>query len=159
MEDTTNEVVETPVVEAVVEAPEVKVLATEKAAEESPVIENVSVAEAVVKNDDDQKVIAGPKKTKAPRKSNTASKENNIVSSNAADRALFGAPKATAKPANKAKSEADTALWSDGNIRWSNVGELSKGYNIVTKEAAEQWLTRKGIRKATPEEVATHYGK
>ena len=31
--------------------------------------------------------------------------------------------------------------------------------NIVSKEAAEKWLKREGIRKATPEEVATYYGK
>jgi hypothetical protein len=43
-------------------------------------------------------------------------------------------------------------------MAWSVVGRINKGYNIVTKEAAEKWLSRKGVREATPEEVATHYG-
>jgi hypothetical protein len=162
MEDTTPEVtVDIPTVEvAAVEEPAVKVLATEKVAEENAdVVEKVSVKEATVKNDEGQKVIAGPKKDKPARKSNTKTDDGGVVSSNAADRALFGAPKATAKPAKKAKDDSQVALLSDRNIRWGGVGELSKGYNIVTEEAAGQWLTKKGIRKATPEEVATHYGK
>jgi hypothetical protein len=44
-------------------------------------------------------------------------------------------------------------------MRWTGVGALVKGYNIVTKEAAEKWLTRQGVRKASAEEVATYYGK
>lgn len=50
------------------------------------------------------------------------------------------------------------AIHSDKNMHWNGIGGISKGYNIVTKEAAAQWLTRKGIREATPQEVASHYG-
>lgn len=61
----------------------------------------------------------------------------------------------------KKDAEASTgkvAIYSDKNMRWQGIGGISKGYNIVTKEAAEKWLTRKGIREATAQEVATHYG-
>ena len=56
------------------------------------------------------------------------------------------------------KPEGKVAIHSDKNMRWQGFGEISKGYNIVSEEAAEKWLTRKGIREATAQEVATHYG-
>jgi hypothetical protein len=62
----------------------------------------------------------------------------------------------------KAREEAEKekiALFSKGNIFWSGVGSLTKGYNIVTKEASVKWLTKKSVREATPQEVAKHYGK
>ncbi len=51
------------------------------------------------------------------------------------------------------------AVYSERNIHWNGVGDLEKGYNIVTKEASVKWLTHKSVRQATPEEVAKHYGK
>lgn len=54
--------------------------------------------------------------------------------------------------------EDKVAIYSEKNMRWQGIGDISKGYNIVTKEAAQKWLTRKGIREATAQEVATHYG-
>lgn len=56
------------------------------------------------------------------------------------------------------KPEGKVAIHSDKNMRWQGFGAISKGYNIVSEEAAEMWLTRKGIREATAQEVATHYG-
>jgi hypothetical protein len=44
-------------------------------------------------------------------------------------------------------------------MHWVKVGQLTPGYNIVTKEASEKWLTRKQVRIATPEELANYYGK
>ena len=51
------------------------------------------------------------------------------------------------------------ALYSDRNIHWNGLGALSVGYNIVSKEASEKWITRKAVRIAQPEEVASYYGK
>jgi len=51
------------------------------------------------------------------------------------------------------------ALFSERNIFWNGVGEVVKGYNIVTKEVSEKWLTHSKVRIATPQEVAKHYGK
>ena len=52
------------------------------------------------------------------------------------------------------------ALYSTRNIHWgSGVGALKVGYNIVSKEASEKMVTHKAVRIATPEEVASYYGK
>jgi len=53
---------------------------------------------------------------------------------------------------------AKVALLSNRGIYWQGVGRLKKGYNIVTPGAADKWLTMKGIRVASPEEVAREYG-
>jgi ribosomal protein L7Ae-like RNA K-turn-binding protein len=58
------------------------------------------------------------------------------------------------KPVNE-----KVALFSERNIFWNGVGEIVKGYNIVTKEVSEKWLTTNKVRIATPQEVAKHYGK
>lgn len=51
------------------------------------------------------------------------------------------------------------ALFSGKNLHWEEVGVLSKGFNVVEKEAADKWLTRRDVRTATPQELAKHYGK
>ena len=51
------------------------------------------------------------------------------------------------------------AIFSERNVFWNGVGEVVKGYNIVTKEVSEKWLTTNKVRIATPQEVAKHYGK
>jgi hypothetical protein len=60
-------------------------------------------------------------------------------------------PKVTPEKNNK------VAIYSSKNLYWGEVGRLLKGYNIVTAEQAEQWLTTKHTRIATPEEVAGAY--
>lgn len=55
-----------------------------------------------------------------------------------------------------AKSET-VAIHSTRNMSWAGVGTIQKGYNIVTSVQAEQWLTRKHVRSATPQEVAQEY--
>lgn len=51
------------------------------------------------------------------------------------------------------------ALYSDRNLHMENLGALKVGYNIVSKEASEKWLTHRLVRIAPPEEVASYYGK
>jgi hypothetical protein len=133
--------------------------ATKKAAAEAPVkIENVHVGEGTVEADG-QKVISGPKPVKRSPKSNLNSeKEGSPISSRAADAAL-SKPKVQTETKKQPVKDDKAALWSSKNMRWTGVGALVKGYNIVTKEAAEKWLTRQGVRKASAEEVATYYGK
>ena len=64
------------------------------------------------------------------------------------------------KPAAKKAAKKDTvAVHSTRNVTWNGVGKVYTGYNIVTKEAADQWLKRDHIRLATPEEVAREYGQ
>jgi len=67
-------------------------------------------------------------------------------------------PKPTPKPAPSpvAKSEEKpeiVAIFSTGNLVWPDLGKIVKGYNLVSKEASEKWLTLKNVRLATPEEV------
>lgn len=85
--------------------------------------------------------------------SNARSNENNVLTVGSADTFKNKEFKKEEKtPDNK------VAILSEKNMHWQGIGSISKGYNIVTKEAADKWLTRKGIREATPQEVATHYG-
>lgn len=51
------------------------------------------------------------------------------------------------------------AVYSQKNIFWNGVGELKKGYNIVSREESEKWITHQAVRIATPSEVASYYGK
>jgi hypothetical protein len=119
-------------------------------------VENVAIQEQKVA-EVDTNVISSPEKahTDGPVRSNTALTATGVIGSSAADR-VFEKPAAVAV---KEDTENKVAIWSDKNIRWSGVGALTKGYNIVKKEVAESWLARGGVREATPEEVAAHYGK
>jgi hypothetical protein len=64
------------------------------------------------------------------------------------------------KPAKTEKKpvENTVALLSTRNVSWNGVGSVEVGFNIVTKEQAEKWLTRNHITLATPEDVAKGYG-
>jgi len=57
------------------------------------------------------------------------------------------------------KTNEKVAVYSLKNISWTGLGKLTVGYNIVTKEQADQWITNKSVREATPEEVKRAYGK
>lgn len=57
------------------------------------------------------------------------------------------------------KPQEKVAIYSLRNLNWNGVGELTKGYNIVTQKDSEKWLTNKAVRTATPEEVKRAYGK
>lgn len=67
-------------------------------------------------------------------------------------------PKANANVNPKPVVEK-VAVYSTRNVTWSGVGKVYTGYNIVTQEAADQWLTRSHVRMATPAEVAQEFGK
>lgn len=68
--------------------------------------------------------------------------------------------KTESKNSTKPKDQVEkVALYSDKNIYWDGLGDLKVGYNIVSKEASEKWITRKAVRLAQPEEVASYYGK
>lgn len=143
--------------EVVEEKPKAK-RATKKVAETLPV-ENSSIEESenVSENEEGQKVIVGPKKVRPARRSNSFVTEEGAIGSRAADAAL--AKKTNTVVEENALSKEKVAIWSDKNIHWAGTGHLSKGYNIVTREAADKWLKKSGIRNATAEEVATYYGK
>lgn len=68
------------------------------------------------------------------------------------------AVKKEVKESNKPKKSNEVALYAVRNLHWSGVGTLEAGYNIVSKEESEKWLTHKAVRVASPEEVATYFG-
>lgn len=68
-------------------------------------------------------------------------------------------PDPNKKIAEPAAKKENVAVYSSKNLHWNTVGQLKIGYNIVTKEASEKWLTLKKVRLATPEELASYYGK
>jgi len=72
-------------------------------------------------------------------------------------------PEQTEETAEKAGKNKDltnkVALYSDRNLHMDALGALSVGYNIVSKEASEKWLTHRLVRVASPEELAAYYGK
>ena len=62
-------------------------------------------------------------------------------------------------PEQRKQPKETVAVFSERNLSWSGVGTLTRGYNIIAKEASDQWLRHKAVRQASPEEVARHYGK
>jgi DNA-binding protein H-NS len=99
-----------------------------------------------------QKMIKTEQKASGGKKAASMhSAGDNAIGSASAER-----PK---KPSAKAgPKKATVAIYSDRNVSWVGVGKITKGYNIVTPEQAEQWLTRNHVREATPEEVASEFG-
>jgi len=55
------------------------------------------------------------------------------------------------------RSTEKVAVHSTKNLFKYGLGELKIGYNIVTKEASDFWMTHEAVRIATPEEVASAY--
>jgi hypothetical protein len=109
----------------------------------------VSVSEDVSEPNED--VIISPK-PKSKKKS--ASKKTTVNDS-------IGSASAEKKDAIKKSNSVGrvtVAIHSTKNVNWGGVGKVVKGYNIVSKEQADQWLTRSHIRLATPEELAQEYG-
>jgi hypothetical protein len=93
----------------------------------------------------------------SPEKSSSGSKKGSLESKDVSD--TIGTSVASTKPSAKAGQKKPTvAVYSDRNVSWIGVGKISKGYNIVTKEQSEKWLTRNHVREATPEEVASQFG-
>jgi hypothetical protein len=93
-----------------------------------------------------------PKEKRVP-KAATKSDENGVVTTATADQF-----KNKSFDKKTSVNDSKVAIYSEKNMAWMSIGRIVKGYNIVTKEASEKWITRKGVRKATPEEVANHYG-
>jgi hypothetical protein len=107
----------------------------------------------VISSDDN--IIRGTEPEKRIPVSSSFSNEENVIGSRSADR-VEAEKKDITTPK---KEEEKTALFSEKNMHWQGVGHLKTGYNIVTKEAASKWLTKNVVREATPQEVATYYGK
>jgi hypothetical protein len=113
---------------------------------------NISVAEDYKEST----VITGPEQTKTPRISNTKSNDDGVITVHSADKRY---PPIKSEKKTPEITNEKVAVHSSKNLSWQGVGKLSPGYNILTKEIAEKWLTNKYVREAAPEEVATYYGR
>jgi hypothetical protein len=58
---------------------------------------------------------------------------------------------------NVEENTESVAIYSSKNLFKYGLGELKIGYNIVTKEASNFWISQSSVRTATPEEVAKAY--
>lgn len=116
---------------------------TAKIEETKPVLVEEAKDDGVIKS-------AIPKESK-PAKPAIA-EVNGAIGSSAANKKDKVAPK------KESKTEK-VAVYSTRNVTWSGVGKVYRGYNILLKDEAEQWLKRDHIRLATPEEVAKEFGK
>jgi hypothetical protein len=147
-EDIKNEDVVPATIEAnePVIAPEV----AEKAAEIVEAIKEEAKIEEAPKPAED--VITGPKGSGTSEAQALGSVEDGVIGTGKA------APKKPAAPKPAKPLTDDVAIYSSRNMHWEGVGKISKGFNIVTKEAAEKWLTKGNIRLADPKEVAKGYG-
>lgn len=149
---TPEALVEAPVVtEPVVETPmpEAKV---EESASEPNTWEKYNISEAQ-ESKDSGTITTGD----LSRGSGTAQAVGSIVNG------VIGVTKVeqkTAAPvAPKKESNKTVAIYSTRNVSLPGVGKVYRGYNIVTPEQAEKWLTRDHVRLATPEEVAKEFGR
>jgi len=103
---------------------------------------------------DENNVIGSSRTTaKGGKKFGSVTTTNNgTIGSGPADRS----PKLKA---TEPEREVETvAVFSTRNVLWEDIGQIKKGFNFVSKETADVWLTRNHVRLATPDEVAEEYG-
>jgi hypothetical protein len=68
------------------------------------------------------------------------------------------APAPKPKKAEKTSTPETVAIFASRNLVWPGFGKITKGYNIVSKEAADQWLTLETVRLAEPSEIKATLG-
>lgn len=66
-------------------------------------------------------------------------------------------PKPQVTVQEQSSTDDKVAVFSTRNVYWDGVGKINRGYNIMTQNKADKWLTRDHVRLATPEEVAKEY--
>jgi len=143
---------ENPIVEeALHEAPVFEAPVAEEHAVEAPVVEHVVETPVV---EEVQAVVEAPAYQAPEEVQALGSVADGVIGASTAPKA----PERK-KSAKAAEVKETVALFSTKNVTWPGVGKVYRGYNIVEKDAATQWLTRSHIKPATPEEVAKEFGK
>jgi DNA-binding protein H-NS len=120
---------------------------------EEPTIEQVKPVEA-----------EEPKNVISSGSQRTGKKSEEVAGITAVENGVIGTGTVKPKPKNVVKQQdkpevEKVAIYSSKNVTWTGVGKVYRGYNIVTKEAADKWLTRDHTRVATPEELAKEFGR
>ena len=126
-------------------------MAENKKTESTPVAEDViveTVAEPVAEVVED-KVIVTPEPTKdVPT---LGFNEDGVMGSTTTK---ANKPKVEKAPAVDEVAPSKVALYSTRNMYADGFGKINVGYNIVPKKYSEFWLSQRGVRLATPDEVA-----
>ncbi len=120
---------------------------------EEPTIEEVKPVEA-----------EEPKNVISSGSQRTGKKSEEVAGITAVENGVIGTGTVKPKPKNVVKQQdkpevEKVAIYSSKNVTWTGVGKVYRGYNIVTKESADKWLTRDHTRVATPEELAKEFGR
>jgi DNA-binding protein H-NS len=105
-----------------------------------------------------------PKNVISSGSQRTGKKADEVAGITAVENGVIGTGTVKPKPKNVVKQQdkpevEKVAIYSSKNVTWTGVGKVYRGYNIVTKEAADKWLTRDHARVATPEELAKEFGR
>jgi len=124
---------------------------SKKTPESKPVVEEAVVEATVeaVAEVVEEKVITAPEPTKdVPTLSFN---EDGVMGSTTT--------KATKEPKKEpvegvVMPEGKTALFSTRNLYADGFGKINVGYNIVANKYVDFWLKQRGVRVATPDEVA-----
>lgn len=146
------------------------VISKEKAEQFKAVLEEIKNS-AIISVDESEKESTleefkdeTPKNLISSGSQRTGSPDPEIAAMTAVGNGVIGTGKVTVSKKKKAavnqKTKAElekVAIYSSKNVTWNGVGKVYRGYNIVTKEAADKWLTRDHTRVATPEEVAGEF--
>lgn len=120
---------------------------------EEPAVEEVKPVEA----EEPKNVISSGSQRagkKAEEVAGITAVENGVIGTGTVKQKTKAAPKQQEKP-----EVEKVAIYSSRNVTWTGVGKVYRGYNIVTKAAADKWLTRDHTRIATPEELAKEFGR
>ncbi len=150
LEKLNNETKETNLVEdELIKDADIKESDLDISEESTEKAEDVKIVEAVTEATN---VISSPKPSATVPSLGYV--ENGVMGSTTVPK---NSDKKPAKPAAVKKDLEKVAIHSTRNVTWSEVGKVYRGYNIVTKEQADKWLTRDHTRLATPEEVAKEF--
>jgi galactitol-specific phosphotransferase system IIB component len=130
-----------------------------------PVVVETKVEEVAVENNIQASVTEAVESNDAITTSDfSRSSSDTVQSIGSVENGVIGVAQ-TPRPEKKAvmsmsqESKKTVAIHSTKNVSWTGVGKVYRGYNIVTPEQSEKWLTRNHIRLATPEEVAKEFGR
>ena len=154
---------ETPIEDIVAEEAPVEAPAVTEPVVEAPMPET-KVEEVAVENNIEASISEVPESTDAITTSDFGRGSNTVQAVGSVVNGVIGVTQVERTPNNPVhsapkKSNKTVAIHSTKNVSWSGVGKVYRGYNIVSKSAADKWLTRDHIRIATPEEVAREFGR
>ena len=126
-------------------------MAENKKTESTPVTEEATVETVVepVAEVVEDKVIVTPEPTKdVPT---LGFNEDGVMGSTTTK---ANKPKVEKAPATEEVAPSKVAIFSQRNLYADGFGKINVGYNIVPKKYVDFWLSQRGVRLATPDEVA-----